>query len=83
MAKISFREWARIEIEIASDALPEPGSDEWKEVSDEAQRIGKAVVKAITDADEAGQIGVGRVVGGWRMRVYSVQRFKQEEMKGE
>jgi hypothetical protein len=83
MAKISFREWARIEIEIASDAKPDPGSEEWKEVSDEAQRIGKAVVKAISDAEDQGKLGVGRVVGGWRMRVYSVQRFKQEELKGE
>jgi hypothetical protein len=40
-------------------------------------------VKAISDAEDQGKLGVGRVVGGWRMRVYSVQRFKQEELKGE
>ena len=83
MAKISLREWARIEIEIASDIEPEPGSDEWTAVSDEAQRLGTAVVKAIIDADKKGNLGVGQVVAGWTIRVFSVRRFDLFETKGE
>ncbi len=69
-------EWARVEVEIATNLRPEPGTEEWTATSLTANRLGEMIVELLS----AKELQVGPF---WRVRILSVERFPKKTIKGE